>query len=40
MLACVVWRRLGAFDRFYAGLKALFVGYSGLVKPLLLAEKK
>jgi len=40
MLAGVVLRRFGAFDRFYAGLKAPFVGCSRLSKTLLLVEKK
>jgi hypothetical protein len=33
MLAGVVWRRLGAFDKSYAGLKAPFVGCSRLSRP-------
>jgi hypothetical protein len=33
MLAGVVLRMFGAFDRFYAGLKALYVGCSRLVQP-------
>lgn len=33
MLAGVVLRRLAAFDRFYAGLKVLFVGCSRLSRP-------
>jgi len=40
MLAGVVLRSLAAFDRSYAGLKALSVGCSRLAQPLLLAEKK
>jgi len=40
MLAGVVWRRLGAFDRSCVWLKALSVGCSRLSKPLLLAKKK
>jgi hypothetical protein len=33
MLAGVVLRRLGAFDRSYVCLKGLFVGCSRLVQP-------
>jgi hypothetical protein len=33
MLAGVVLRRLGAFDRFYAGLKVLCVGCSRFAQP-------